>query len=91
MIRLFPVWPREQNARFTRLRAWGGFLVSSSLRAGAVEFVELISEQARDCTMRNPWSGQSARLYRNGELSAVMSGTTFAFPTARGEVIRLLP
>ena len=52
---------------------------------------ELISEQARDCTMRNPWSGQSARLYRNGELSAVMSGTTFAFPTARGEVIRLLP
>jgi len=91
MIRLFPVWPREQNARFTRLRAWGGFLVSSSLRAGAVEFVELISEQARHCTMRNPWIGQSARLYRNGELSAVMSGTTFAFPTARGDVIRLLP
>ncbi|NWK57497.1 hypothetical protein HW115_17905 [Verrucomicrobiaceae bacterium N1E253] len=91
ILRLFPVWPRERDARFTRLRAWGGFLVSSSLWAGEVQFVELTSEQGRDCIIRNPWPGQAARLYRNGETAEVVSGATFSFATSPDETIRLFP
>lgn len=91
IIRLFPVWPRERDARFARLRAWGGFLVTSSLWAGEVQFVEVTSEQGRDCTMHNPWPGQTARLYRDGEPAEVVGGASFVFPTTAGETIRLFP
>ena len=36
VIRLFSVWPLEENCSFTHLRAKGGFLVSAQLRSGVV-------------------------------------------------------
>ncbi|MCW1923847.1 LamG domain-containing protein [Luteolibacter arcticus] len=91
IIRVFGAWPLERDARFVRLRAWGGFLVSSSLCAGEVQYVELLSEQGRHCTLRNPWPGQPARLYRNGTAAEVVTGDTFVFPTSAGESLRLFP
>jgi hypothetical protein len=38
-IRLFPVWPRRQDARFLTWRAYGAFLVSADLAGGTVKDV----------------------------------------------------
>jgi hypothetical protein len=91
MIRLFHAWPRERDARFSKLRAWGGFLVSSSLWAGEVQFVEILSERGRACAVRNPWPGQRVLLYRNQTPAEVVEGEVLAFPTSPGETIRMFP
>ncbi|RAP76849.1 glycosyl hydrolase family 95 catalytic domain-containing protein [Paenibacillus montanisoli] len=55
VIRLFPVWPNERNAQFMTLRAVGAFLVSSELKDGMIQFVEITSERGRVCRLFNPW------------------------------------
>ncbi|MEZ5373432.1 MAG: hypothetical protein R2704_11980 [Microthrixaceae bacterium] len=65
VLRLFPVWPDEQPARFEHLRSWGAFLVSSSRSAEGVEFVRIESEQGRPVTMVNPWPGETVVLHRD--------------------------
>ena len=54
VIRVFPAWPETWDAAF-RLLIRGGFLVSASMRAGLVEFVEIESRVGEPCRMRNPW------------------------------------
>ena len=56
VIRVFPAWPQEWEASF-RLLARGGFLVTSSIRKGEVEFVEVESRLGEECRLRNPWGG----------------------------------
>jgi hypothetical protein len=34
VIRVFPTWPKDKDARFTCLRAQGGVLVSAGMKAG---------------------------------------------------------
>jgi hypothetical protein len=36
IIRVFPCWPKEKDAKFTHLRAQGGFLVSAEQKAGKI-------------------------------------------------------
>lgn len=60
VIRLFDVWPAEEDAAFKRLRAKGGFLVSASLQDGQTTTgITLISEVGSNITLQNPkgWSG----------------------------------
>ena len=60
VIRLFDLWPSEQDASFRQLRAKGGFLVSASLRGGQTETgITLLSEVGSNVTLKNPvgWSG----------------------------------
>lgn len=54
VIRVFPAWPETWDAAF-RLLVRGGFLVSASMRAGGIEFVEIESRMGEPCRMRNPW------------------------------------
>ncbi len=54
ILRLFSVWPKEKDARFANFRAWGAFLVASSLKSGNVEYVSIFSEKGKDCTLINP-------------------------------------
>ena len=56
VIRVFPAWPKKWEASF-RLLARGGFLVTSSIRNGEVEFVEIESRLGEGCRLRNPWGG----------------------------------
>lgn len=58
VIRFFPCWPKDQDARFGTLRARGAFLVSAELKGGVVSGVKILSEKGRDCTVLNPWTGQ---------------------------------
>jgi len=91
VLRVFPVWPRNQDARFVNLRAWGAFLVSARLRAGVVHTVEIHSEQGRPCTLVNPWPGQAVSLRRNGGPAEALSGERMTIPTSPGDTLVLTP
>ena len=91
VLRLFPVWPRDMDARFGQIRAVGAFLVSAELKDGAVGPVKILSEQGRNCTVANPWPGRRVVLSRDGRQAETIEGERFTFKTARGETIELRP
>jgi len=91
VLRFFPVWPKEMDARFGNLRAVGAFLVSSALKDGQVQYVNIESEKGRDCTVQNPWPGKTVTLYRNNKKAETFKGSRFTFKTAKGERIALVP
>lgn len=55
IIRVFPCWPREQDARFSRLRAQGGFLVSAAQEGGKVTRVDVTSTVGGTLRLLSPW------------------------------------
>ncbi|HEY2899134.1 MAG TPA: hypothetical protein VGL59_01065 [Polyangia bacterium] len=90
-LRVFADWPTSSDARFGNLRAWGGFLVASRLKGGTVQYVRIASEQGQTATLKNPWAGKVARLYRNGVDAGTLSVPELTLPTAKGEVLTLAP
>jgi hypothetical protein len=66
VIRVFPAWPREWNARFSLL-CRGGFLVTSSLNNKEIAFVDITAQSGSECRLRNPWPGIEVTIYRNGK------------------------
>ena len=88
VIRFFPVWPKEENARFGGLRAVGAFLVSAELKDGTIRGVTLHSEKGRACTVQNPWPGKQVQLVRNGNAAETVAGARFRFHTAIRETIQ---
>jgi hypothetical protein len=91
VLRLFPVWPKNKDARFWSLRAEGAFLVSSALKDGKVQFAEIHSEKGRDCTLANPWPGEAIDIYRDGKKDETMNGDRVVIKTKAGETIALRP
>lgn len=89
VIRIFPNWNRRKDASFSRLRAYGAFLVTASLENGTVREVDIVSEKGRLCKLENPWGSRSVRIIRNGKPSETLSGRRLQFPTATGESIKL--
>jgi hypothetical protein len=91
IIRFFPDWPRDEDARFGNLRAVGAFLVSAEMKNGVVTGVKMVSEKGLDCTVQNPWPGKSVRLIRNAQPGELLSGDRFNFKTKAGEIFGLQP
>jgi hypothetical protein len=91
VLRLFPVWPPEMDARFAQIRAVGAFLVSAEMKSGVIAPVKIFSEQGRNCTMVNPWPGKPVVLTRDARQAETVEGDRFTFKTARGETIELRP
>jgi hypothetical protein len=58
VIRVFPCWPEEQNAKFTNLRAQGGFLVSAEQKDGKVTHLEITSTVGGILRLLDPWTGK---------------------------------
>ena len=58
IIRVFPCWPKEQDAKFTNLRAQGGFLVSAQQKDGMVTKLEITSTVGGTLRLLNPWTGK---------------------------------
>jgi len=56
VIRVFPNWLSHKDAKFTTLRAYGAFLVSSERKNNVVSYVEFTSEKGRECKLLNPWN-----------------------------------
>jgi hypothetical protein len=87
VIRFFPCWPKNLDARFGTLRAVGAFLVSAELKSGEVSGVKILSEKGRDCTVQNPWPGRRVSIAGR----ETVDGERFTFRTKPGEVVVLQP
>jgi len=90
-LRVFANWPATADARFGDLRAWGAFLVSSQIKAGAVQYVRIASERGGSVVLVNPWPGQKLHVYRNGNDAGSVGGVEVAIPTAKGDVVSVAP
>lgn len=90
IIRLYPAFPRDWNAAF-RFLCKGGFLVSSSIRRGVIEFVEIKSQLGGLCKLRNPWPESMVRIYRNGVRRLDQGGELLMIPTDKGDRFVFLP
>jgi hypothetical protein len=84
VIRVFPGWPKEWDAEYTLL-CRRGFLVTSSMKKGRIEFVEIKSQFGGRCRLRNPWPGAEVTLYRNQERWKDSKRSLLEFETAKGE------
>jgi hypothetical protein len=91
VIRFFPCWPTNLDARFGTLLAYGAFLVSAQQHDGVVSGVKIISEKGYPCTIQNPWPGQSVAVTRNGLLGEVVSGARFTLTNAPNDTLDLAP
>jgi hypothetical protein len=91
VIRLFPCWPKNQNARFGTLRAVGAFLVSAEIKDGKIYGVKIISERGKDCSIVNPWPGKKINVTRHGKRqeSETLKGDRLTLKTAAREVLEL--
>ena len=89
VVRVFPNWPPSKDASFKRLRAYGAFVISSSVKKGQIQYVQLLSEKGRPCTLENPWLGKGAQLVRNGKKAELLKGKLLRFSTKENEVIRI--
>jgi hypothetical protein len=91
VLRFFPCWPKDQDARFGTLRGCGAFLVSAELKGGAISGVKIVSERGKPCAVQNPWPGHSVRVLRNGQPAENATGALFTLKTAANEVLELSP
>ncbi len=91
VLRFFPVWPKNRPARFANLRAEGAFLCAGALDERVVQYVHILSERGRDCTLANPWPGKAVTLYRDGKQGETLEGARFTFRTKAGELIEAVP
>ncbi|MCX6876325.1 MAG: hypothetical protein NTW21_21330 [Verrucomicrobia bacterium] len=91
VLRFFPCWPNDQDARFGTLRTVGAFLVSAELKGGVVSGVKIVSEKGKPCTVQNPWPGQNVRVTRNGKANETLTGERVSLKTTAGEAIVIAP
>lgn len=91
VLRLFPVWPENRDARFGTLRAVGAFLVSSEYKEGRVQYVLVESEKGRACTLQNPWGEDAVLLTGSTGRKERLTGARFTFTTSPGEQLQLIP
>ena len=89
IVRIFPNWNHHKDAKFDKLRAYGAFIISSSLKSGRIDHVDLVSEKGRACTMENPWPGAQVQVIRNNKKAEILRGEIFNFQTKENETIRL--
>jgi len=57
VVRVFPAWPAEIDAKFRHLRAQGGFLISAEIKGGRIGPVEITATVDGPVRLRTPWPG----------------------------------
>lgn len=90
IVRLFPVWPRDKDASFHRIRVEGAFLVSSELKNGKVNFLTIFSEKGRDLTLQNPWGDKKLEV-KYGRDKRVVEGSYITMKTEAGKNYQFAP
>jgi hypothetical protein len=91
VLRVFPVWPKDQDASFSTLRTYGAFLVSSALKNGAVMFVDITSEKGKTCLVKNPWPEEEVQVISNLSETKKLNGDLLKMETQEGETLHLIP
>jgi hypothetical protein len=88
-IRVFPAFKGDKTARFT-LHAQGGFVVSSEIKSGTVEWIAVKSLYGNTGKLELPWN-ETLLQSSLSRKSRLVSEKTTVFQTKAGEVILLLP
>lgn len=83
-IRLFPCWPSDKDATFTRLRAQGGFLVSAEFADGRVSSATIESTVGKRLQLLSPWK----TLTVNGKKAPLDPSRLVTLNTKPGQVLR---
>ncbi|HAC20702.1 MAG TPA: hypothetical protein DCF91_01230, partial [Porphyromonadaceae bacterium] len=91
VVRVFPVWPTEQDASFERIRVEGAFLVSGSIKKGQIGPVTITSEQGRPLVLQNPWHGRAVRIISKTGESTVQRGDKLSLSTQQGTTYTFTP
>ena len=84
-IRLFPCWPADQDAAFSRMRAQGGFFVSASFKGGRVESATIQSVANKQLVLLSPWKTMQV----NGRPVEINNDGLVIIDTKPGEVLVL--
>ena len=90
IVRFFPAWPRDKDARFDRLLAEGGYEVSAVQQDGIVENIRVKAGFAGDFRFLSPWPQTEVKV--NGKpanMQTEMNGI-FALPLTPGDVAELV-
>lgn len=98
VVRLFPCWPADRDARFERLRADGAFIMSAHFAGGRVRECSILSERGGQLVVVQPWPGAGAHVEVNGlvatsesDLPAPWRADRMVLMTQPGDRIRLTP
>jgi len=84
-IRLFPCWPADKEAAFTRLRAQGAFLVSAEFKQGKVVSATIESLAGKELQFLSPWS----TIYVNGSRRNAGPDGMLTLDTRPGETLQI--
>ncbi len=93
VIRIFPAWPAETDAHFTRLLAYGGFEVSADQAGGKIADVRITSTVGGPAKLVSPW-GKTFRVVAQADGANIPVATTdgiSSFATAAGQTYLLKP
>ncbi|HWR99500.1 MAG TPA: hypothetical protein VN249_02735 [Prolixibacteraceae bacterium] len=88
-LRIFPAFPADKNGRFT-LHAQGGFVVSSEIRSGEVQWICIKSLLGNVCKLDLPWD-QAVVLSDQKKAGQTINREKPEIKTKVNEVILLLP
>ncbi|MDB4582027.1 hypothetical protein N9164_02625 [Draconibacterium sp.] len=83
-IRLFPCWPNDKNAKFSQLRAQGGFIVSAEYKDGRVSSATIQSVADKQLQLLSPWE----TIYINGKEATIDSTGLVTIDTKSGQVFQ---
>jgi len=89
ILRVFPAFPGDKNGRFT-LHAAGGFIVSSEIKSGKVQWISIKSLYGNLCKLELPWENASVQSGLNKSPRKI-SGKIIPLKTEAGEILMVLP
>ncbi len=89
ILRIAPAFPENKTGRFT-LHAVGGFVVSSEIKLGEVQWISIESLLGNPCKLELPWNKAvvQSNLKRNPQM---ISGNIPEIKTKANEVIMIFP
>jgi hypothetical protein len=89
VVRVFPAFPANKSGRFT-LHAQGGFVVSSEIKSGEVQWIWIKSLNGNSCKLQLPW-GKATLQSDLKKKNQPVSGEIAEFKTKAGEIFIVLP
>jgi hypothetical protein len=90
-VRIFPNWPKNMNAKFTRLRAKGAFLVTAEQKDGKILQAQIASEKGGILTLANPWPAVPHITSQESAIHVTINNKMLTLATQAGATYILTP
>lgn len=91
VVRLFPAWPEDKEAQFSRLRTRGGFLVSARQEEGVIHDVTVASTVGGELKLLSPWNSVAARFSDGRTVPLTPDAVGIVrVPTTTGQTLRFV-